>query len=116
VPIPAVEIVDDDFLYRRLGPDHLNPDGTVNSNAYKLGGRPDPEPSVHLARLTSEAEALAKAPGPRFRLGLLRAGDVRGLGFVVRHAPTEEDPSHSVIQGNDRKATCRQLAKLTIPL
>ena len=32
-----VAIADDDQLYRRLGPDHFNPDGTVSSNAFKQG-------------------------------------------------------------------------------
>jgi hypothetical protein len=116
VPIPPVEIADDDFLYRRLAPDHMNPDGTVNSNAFKRNGHPDPEPSVELERLTSAAEALARAPSPQFRLGRLRAGDVRALGLAVSHAPTEDNPAHSLIRGNNRKATCRQLAEITHPL
>jgi len=118
VPIPPVQISDGDFLYRRLAPgsSHINPDGTVASNAFKRDGRPDPEISVDLARLTTETEALARAPSSQFRLGVLEAGEVRALGLTLVHAPTEDNPSHSLILGNNSKATCRLLAELTRPL
>ena len=94
----------------------MNPDGTVNSNAFKRDGRPDPEISVDLARLTTESESLARAPSPQFRLGRLRVGDVRALNLTVTHMPTEDNPSHCVILGNTQKATCRKLAELTVVL
>jgi hypothetical protein len=113
VPIAIVEIFDDDFLFRRLAPSHLNPDGTVNSNAYKRDGRPDTEVSVDLSRLTSVREALSRAPDATFRLGILQVRDARSLGLRVRHMPTDEDPAHSVVEGNQSKANCRLLAVKT---
>jgi hypothetical protein len=113
VPTEIVEINDDDFVFRRLAPDHLYPDGTANSNAYKLGGKPDPDISVDLGKLTHEAEALARAGRPGFRLGVLQVRDVRALGLTVRHNPTPENPAHCVIQGNNSKKTCRQLTEIT---
>lgn len=112
--IPIVEIENDDFLYRRLAPtSHINSDGTVNSNAYKKDGKPDPEVSVDLSKLTSVREALARAPNPNFKIGVLKAKDVRDLGLQVRHRPTDEDPAHSVIEGNTSKVKCKLLAEKT---
>jgi hypothetical protein len=113
VATEPAEINDDEILFRRLAPDHLNPDGTTNSNAYKRRGKPDPEISVDLARLTWESDALVRAGRPGFHLGVLQVRDVRALGLVVRHAPTPENPSHTVIEGNTSKAMCRQLAEIT---
>jgi hypothetical protein len=109
---PIVEIGDDDILYRRLGPDHVNQDGTVNSNAFKLHGRPDPEISVDLASVTTPEESLARAPNDRFRLGVLKAGAVRDLKLVVRHKPVDGNQSHSVIEGAKSKKEGRLLAEI----
>jgi hypothetical protein len=114
VLIPIVEISDEDFLFRRLSPTgHLNPDGTVNSNAFKKSGKPDPEVSVDLSRLTTEREALSRAPNATFRLGILQVRDVRSLGLQVRHSPTDENPAHTLIEGNSTKANCKLLAEKT---
>jgi hypothetical protein len=114
VPIPPVRIADEDLLYRRLAPSgHLNPDGTVASNAFKLRGRPDAEPSVDLARLTTPSESRARAGRPGFQLGVLRAGDVRALGLTVTHEPTEDNPSHCLVRGNATGETCKKLAERT---
>ena len=43
---PIETIADDDQLYRRLAPLHINPDGSVNSAAFKLCRLPDPPVSV----------------------------------------------------------------------
>lgn len=116
MPIPPVQVIaDTDFVYRRLAPDHISPDGFVNSNAFKLNGRPDPEPSVSLTRLTNVQEAFADAlaRGPEFKVGLLSVRKLRASGFDVVHKPTDANPAHCVIVGNKQKATCRQLANLT---
>ena len=114
MPIPPVPIADNDLLYRRLAPSgHLNSDGTVASNAFKLHSRPDPEPSVDLARLTTASESRARAGRPGFRVGVLRAGDVRALGLTVTHEPTEDNPSHCLIRGNTTRETCKKLAEKT---
>lgn len=116
MPISPLEITDDDLLYRRLAPDHLYSDGTANSNAFKRDGKPDSELSVDLARLTNEADSLARAGRPGFRLGVLKVADVRVLNLEVTHAPTDDNPSHSLIRGNTQKAICRQLAERTAVL
>ena len=111
--IPIVEISDDDFLYRRLSLDHFNPDNSVNSNAYKLNGKPDPQVSVDLSRLTSVWETLSRAPGPQFKIGVLQAKDARALGLLVRHEPLDDNPAHSVIERNSSRSNCRDLAAKT---
>jgi hypothetical protein len=114
VPIPPIQISDDDALYRRLSiSGHLKPDGSVSSNSYKLYGKPDPEPSVDLARLSTIEVSLARVGRPGFCLGELKAGDVRALGLTVTHEPIDENPSHSCIRGNATKTTCTQLADIT---
>ena len=116
MPIPPLQVIlDTDFLYRRLAPGHISPDGSVNSNAFKLNGHPDPEPSVSLARLTNIQEAFADAlaRGPEFKVGILSVRKLRAAGFDVMHKPTDANPAHCLIIGNTQKATCRQLANLT---
>ena len=109
------QIADDDLLYRRLAPLHLKPDGTVNSAAFKLRGRPDPQVSVDLARLTTLEVTLGRAPRPGFGLGTLVAGDPRSLGLGLRHDPVPSNPAHALIEGqgpNDIQ-TARRLAEMT---
>lgn len=115
MPVPATAIDDDDFLYRRLSiKGHLNPDKTVNSNAYKRDGKPDPEVSVDLATLSTVRESLLRAPAPSaFAIGIIQAKSIRQLGLSVAHQPTEANPAHSVILGNNSKAHCRDLAAAT---
>ncbi len=85
------EIADDDELYRRLAPGHVDPDGSVNSAAFKVRGRPDLHISVDLARLTTPEVALARAPRSGFGLGVLVARVPRSLGFSVRRDPLPDN-------------------------
>ena len=110
-PTRAVVIADDDDLYRRIAPDHVDPDGSVNSAAFKYKGRPANRVSVDLARLTTPLAALA--PRPTFGLGSLTAGSPRSLGLTVQHEPTSGNSAHSVIEGESSKSICRQLAEAT---
>jgi len=56
----------------------LNSDGTVNSAAFKLRGKPDPNISVDLARLTTPQESLNRVVNPNnFRLGAFLANTPR---------------------------------------
>jgi hypothetical protein len=107
------EIGGDDELYRRLAPGHLNPDGTVNSAAFKVRGRPDPRISVDLARLTTPEEVLARASRPGFGLGVLAARVPRSLGFTVRPDPLPDNLAHALIEGENDRAKCRLLARAT---
>jgi len=114
VGTPVVAVLDEDFLLRRLSIlGHFNPDGTINSNAFKKDGRPDPQISVDLARMATVREALSRAPNDKFKIGIIQVRPVRELGLVVRHQPTPENPSHTIIEGNNSRATCRELARLT---
>lgn len=110
-PTDVIDIADDDDLYRRIAPDHVDPDGSVNSGAFKYRGRPANRISVDLARLTTPAAALA--PRPTFGLGSLTAGDPRRLGLAVHHEPIPGNTAHSVIEGQSSKAICRQMAEAT---
>lgn len=103
-------IADGDALYRRLAPEHINADGSVNSAAFKLRGQPDPSISVDLARLTAPADSLAGANRPGFRLGTLIASLPRSIGLRVRHDPLPENRAHSLVEGENTKSRCRQLA------
>jgi hypothetical protein len=100
-----------DDLYRRLVGFHINPDGTVNSAAFKLDGKPDGSISVDLARLTTPERCLAVGGKPELGVGALRAEVPLDLGFAVRHDPQPENEAHALIEGEDTKAKCRQLAE-----
>lgn len=115
MPIPVIAVSDDDCLYRRISiKGHLNPDRTVNSNAYKKDGKPDPEVSVDVGSLSTVRQSLLRAPDTRgFTIGIIQTRSVRSLGLTVIHQPTEENPAHTVILGNNSKANCRDLAKAT---
>ena len=107
-------IEDDDGLYRRLSPDQMYPDGTVNSNAFKSGGKPDASISVDLAKLTTAQDALARGGNrPGFAVGELFARLPRDLGFSVRHHPLPDDNAHSLIEGENDRKKCRLLAETT---
>lgn len=105
-----VDIHDDDDLFRRLAPVHVQ-GNRVTSAAFKFDSKPDPEVSVHLARLTS-FEALG-VQWPERGLGRIVARDPRSLGLDVLHDPLPSDPSHSLIRGNSSRENCKRLAEMT---
>ncbi len=111
-------IRDDDLLYRRFHPTSLRLDGTVDSSAFTKhnSGEPDPEISVDLARKTTPEKTLAAVP-PRLvnvlGLAVLKAGDVRRLGFTVRHDPKPKNGAHSLIEGVKTEVDCYLLAQIT---
>ncbi len=111
----VVEIDNDDQLYRRLiTRDHINPDGSVNSAAFKgRNWKPDPHISVDLAKLTTPEKCLAYPGRPGFSVGMLVARVPRSLGFTVRHAPEPDNYAHSLIEGNNDRKKCRLLAEAT---
>ena len=119
--LSVVDIGDDDQLYRRLHPVHFNPDGTVNSNAFKQGGKPRSSTpkylriSVDLAKLTTAADAVGRAPKTGFGLGVLLAREPRArpLSLSVAHDPQKDNPAHSLIKGAYIRETCRRLADAT---
>ncbi len=108
------QIEDDDELYRRLAPEHVNPDGTVNSAAFKRRKEYDPSISVDLARLTTPQDALAARP--HMGVGVLIAAVPRDLGFVVRHDPLPDNAAHALIEGENNREKSRRLAEATVVL
>jgi hypothetical protein len=119
--VPEV-IADDDELYRRISTHHVDwTDRVVNRTAYYRSNplnrnkyEPDPEISVALARLTTPDEYLRHTNRPRAGIGLLVAGEVRRLGFSIRHAPDEQGgPAHCLIEGPNTRDLCEQLAERT---
>lgn len=108
------EIADEDELYRRLLSMHVNEDSTVNSAAFKHRGKPDREISVDLARRTTMAETLDRAPHRGFGLGLLMAASARQIGFDVRYDPQPDNGAHCLIVGENTKQRCRLLAEATV--
>lgn len=94
-------------------PDHLYDDGKVKSNAYKRGGKPDPSISVDLAKLTTLEESIARGRRADTLAGVLTLKEIKALGLTVRHNPTDENPSHVLIEGNTTRAMCDDLAKIT---
>src|SRR5215204_2419674 len=97
--MPAVDEFDDeDELYRRLAPHSVRDDGTVNSSAFKREKGFDPNVSVDLARLMA-APADSLRTRPNFGLGVVRVGDVRGMGLSVRRDPLPDNPAHCLIEG-----------------
>jgi hypothetical protein len=114
--VDPLEIADDDQLYRRLALAQVNPDGSVNSGAYKLRGKPDSNISVDLARLSTPEESRARSPRAEDGLGMLVAGPVRALGFLVRHDPLPDNNAHSLIEGPNDRVKSRLLAEMTVLL
>lgn len=81
----------------------MNPDGTVNSAAFKLRGRPDPSLSVELATLTTVTECRDRPGLPALGVAILVARVPRALGLAVNHDPCPpEEPTnvaHALIVG-----------------
>jgi hypothetical protein len=73
-------------------------------------GRFDPELSVHMAKLLdSPRDCLRTRPG--FGVGAITVADVESLGFTVVHDPQDDDPSHTLVLGENNKQIARELAK-----
>ncbi len=110
------QISDDDLLYRRFHRANLRRDGRITYAAYIRRKPPPPIPdseiSVNLASRTTPEETLAAAQ-PIFGLGILRVGDVRKLGFTVRHKPSRNNLAHCIIEGVKTEADCARLADIT---
>lgn len=110
------QIDDDELLYRRFHPQNLRRDGRISYALYMRRKPPppipDPEISVDLARQTMPEKTLAAAQ-PIFGLGILRVGDVRRLGFIVRYQPSRNNRAHCIIEGAKTETDCARLAEIT---
>lgn len=114
----VVEILDTDELYRRIHPNHLKPDGTVSSAAFK--GSDSYELSVDLGQLTTPEETFNRAEHlHRECIGVasLFAGQARGLSQEVVHKPLEEhdvggpNPAHTLIIGQKTEPVAKRLSR-----
>ena len=107
-----VEILDEDWLYRRLHAACFRKDGTVSSAAFMTNSFPDAQVSVYLARLTNPVESVNRDGKGYRKLGELQVGGTRALGLDVVHDPLQENQAHCLILGASSKATCKRLAGL----
>ena len=114
----VVPILDADELLRRFVRANLNSDGTLNSNTFKISGKPSSNTpvamrqSVDLAKMTTPAESAARRPNSG--IGVLTAAVPRAQELAVEHAPLDENPAHSVLDGGFTKAICHILADATL--
>ncbi|HUY79310.1 MAG TPA: hypothetical protein VMV29_21250 [Ktedonobacterales bacterium] len=101
---------DDDELYRRFLPVKKN---VVPLSAFTRPRTSDPDPaiSVDLARETTPEKALEAGMPTHFKLGILRVGAVRSLGFTVRRDPMPDNPAHCIIEGVRTADDCDRLAE-----
>lgn len=61
-----------------------------------------------------DEEEIGDAAGPPgFGLGVLKAGDVRELGFTIRRDKTPGNDAHCIIEGVKTKEDCDRLARIT---
>jgi len=104
-------ILDDDQLYRRLSSHQINPDGSVNSSAFKRGDVYETMISVDVARMTTPEASVERAKKAGVKLGGFGAGRARAFGFSVNHNPLPDNAAHALVEGENNKAKSRELAK-----
>ena len=106
----------DDALLRRvpINPSYIKADGSVTSFAFKPRREDTDGLSVDLERLTTREKAVLDRH--KFRLARLVAQVPLSLGLTCVHSPTEENPAHSLIQGNFTTSVRRQLATAARPM
>jgi hypothetical protein len=110
-PNSSTSIDDEDLLFRRLAPHQINKDGSVNSSAFKRSGAYASESSVDLAKLTDAQTSVDRVGRAGFRLGAMRAGHPRSLGFAVEHDPLPDNDAHTLIIGRNDQERSRALAR-----
>jgi hypothetical protein len=112
-PPNEIAIGDEDELYKRLPP-NLCVDGKPTAGIWRLKGKPDPEPSVDLARLTTPETVLAGAKGrPGFGVGKITVKDAKDLGFTVVSRPELGNDAHCILVGENSIQKTRDLAERT---
>jgi hypothetical protein len=119
-----VEIIEDEhWLFRRLPPVFIKPDGTIsdklfmrNSEANRNKKEPDPDISVDWDRYTTPAQSLALSKRPAHGICGLQARFPRDLDLTVTHTPDHGrgNRAHASIRGNEgsrAKQRCFLLAE-----
>jgi hypothetical protein len=120
-----VELADDDLLFRRIRPDNINRDGTLNPGAFSLRLN-ETNLSVDLALLTTAEESLARSGRSDLGITMISVGAVRAAGLEVVRDPVAADPAtgtpqndaHALIVGWLDRPTRRKLtnsATIIIP-
>ena len=107
------DLRDDDELYRRFLPVKKKNVVPLTAFTKPRTSDPDPEISVDLARETTPDKVLAAGAPTHFKLGVLRVGAIRELGFTVRRDPTPDNPAHCIIEGLRTESDCDRLAEQT---
>lgn len=120
---PEERIDDDAWLYRRLPPIFVKPDGSSsdklfvrNSEANRNRKEPDPDISVDWDRYATPEQSLALAERPTHGVCGIQAGLPRRLDLTVTHTPDRErgNRAHASIRGNEgprAKQRCFSLAE-----
>ena len=105
------EIDNADDLYRRIHPDHINPETNEVSSA-AFSGADSFNLSVDLGRLTTPEwcmDATARFNAQCAGVASFTAGNARDLSFLVEHEPLSEDhpdgpnPAHTLVIGEKDK-------------
>lgn len=104
-------VAPDEVLYRRLARSQINPDGSVNSSAFKRNNIYEDRISVDRARLTTPRERVDRAGRAGFRLGAFDAGEAIALGFRVLPDPIPGNPAHALVVGTNDQERSRALAR-----
>jgi len=104
------EIPADERLYRRIAPHQRNPDGTVNSSAFKRNKEYEWQISVDRSSLTTPQESVDRAGRAGFHLASLLTSEVLDLEFSVEWNPLPENKAHTLIQGQNDRVRSRKLA------
>ena len=120
---PEERIEDEDWLYRRLPPIFVKPDGSIsdklfmrNSEVNRNKKEPDPDISVDWDRYATPAQSLEIAGRLMHGICGLQAGLPRHLDLTVTHTPDRErsNRAHASIRGNEgplAKQRCFLLAE-----
>ena len=116
-------IEDHDWLYRRLPPVFVKPDGTLSDKLFMRNSEwnrnrrePDPDISVDWDRYTTPERSLARSERPTHGICGLQAQFPRSLNLTVTHTPDLErgNRAHASITGNEgprAKQRCFLLAE-----
>ncbi len=108
-------IRDTDNLLRRVKfthPDHIKPDGSVSSFAFKLrniNSVKEKGLSADIERLTTYEKSIADHFS--FRLYKVHVEYVRGIGLDCVHVPEEGNDAHALIVGNINTKASENLAR-----
>ena len=101
-------ISDEEALFRRIHPVHLNrEEGTVSSAAFR--GRDSYALSVDWEKHTTPEETVKKHP--EHSVASLKAKVPRRIGQKVEHTPSRRNKAHSSIIGKKTTGISRVLAK-----